>query len=541
MSSIQITSAEADALECSALLHAFLEFLESCPPFPGPWSRITPTTACRQTVAEPECFVRQMREALANASGSLIVSPNRQFEDVLRSLNILVGAPGEEPRLNPKLCGVGRYVFAVHDPSGEHVVDLVTPLGLLSGRRCSAYTVLMPFWNERLLDRASVIGTTSTREAALLLSVGFPAVLMRHVRRSSPLDYRNFWQPAWSAVPGCRALLDTSASRIRNSYACAIGAASSSATQPEPAANPDADHDDGHTAGAARSASATSDTVEAAPTSQAVAGDAKVALGQQPPLADVAAEARQRVEWLGETPGTIVLGRRLAAGEPLYNLECVMGSSLIGFLATVSNQVGRTYEDLQDGMRRYQSENSLPLLVQLEPSDLEILADILVREQSQEEQLEEFLEELDELLLVCSKRPELILPWLTENAEPVPLQTVAEARQALLVTLEEATPTTQKQLAHDQFAEAVDREIVQPLRDRAAAESRNFNHSVHMQYAEVVRNVTIIEPYAVLGRVPGNLKIDVAFDRSNPQVAHAKLQQHLLEVSKLVYNLSRRR
>jgi hypothetical protein len=575
------------AQDCSAALQYCFELMERCPPFPGPWQPITPSATCRQTVAEPACFLERLQGRPDDPLAPGAVAPQRRYDDsVLRAINILCGRAEEEPHLNRRLYGLGRYVFAVRDPSGQFIVDLLTPFGLLSGNPCGAYSVLIPEPGSPLVDVSRVLGTTSTREAALLLSLGYPTVVFRKFGRSTALDIRNFWAPRWTAVPGCQPLLDRNAVKSRLAQAAAswvagpgvppepatIQAVSQAVSDEEihadihedrPCASADAGTGDnthninnnntdiitntiiGGSATAStntnphdkppESSSAAVEGADVVPAEVAVASEDSQPVAQNPRRAfyDLL-----RSLPVGPTPGVIARHWRLADDQTLYRLDCLMGGSLIGLSDAVPLQVTQTFACLQEALRRHNSEKSLPMILLLAPADMEILQGLL----AEEHPLEGIQEELAELLLVCRKPPQEVWPSRAEQfIKPAARPTVAEARQALLQALADANKSLPLQQVHDQFEEAVDREVVEPLRNAAAGEHRSVVQSVQLQYAEAVRNVTIIEPYAVHGSIPRYLEIDVPFDRKSPAVAHRNQQQQVLTVLKMLNTLTKRR
>lgn len=535
MCAAKFSSEKNFARECSAALEACFGLLPPSPPFPAPWEGIVPSAACRQTVTDPAYFLDQLRHLPADQEIPQGITPPRRFADsVLRAANLLRG-PDDESYLNPKLCGVGRSVFAVRDPFGRCVVDLLTPVGLLSGKRCGAFCVLVPWPGAPLVDTCSVLGTTSSREAALLLSLGFPVALLKHIKKSPVRCIRDFWEPYWTAVPGCKPLIDLEAATCSAAKQPATSATAPS-LNPDSATLPDGAHDDGHTANHPDCPTEAADLMPQAPEEEEAAVSDKNPPVEQDPD-DVACEQSQSRR-IGPTPGVIQRQWRLEMGEPLFSFDCLIGGSLVNLSDAVPIQVTRTCADLQAALVRHHAERGLPTILMPEASDMEFLRDLL----EEERPLEELQEQVTELLLNCQKRPADVWPELAAQFTKPELQlTVAQARTALLQELDNSTDTHLVQQAHDRFAAAVDRELVQPLRDMATGERRPLVQSLEGQYAEAIRNLALVEPFAVHGIVPRDLKIDVAFDRNSPVAAHKKLEQRVLTLLKMANTMTNRR
>lgn len=523
------------AWECSAALEACFGLLPLSPSFPAPWHGITPSAACRQTVTDPAHILGQLRHVPADQENPPDITRPRRFDDsVLRAANLLRG-PDNEPFLNRRLCGVGRYIFAVRDPFGRRVVDLLTPVGLLSGKRCGAYSVIVPWPGAALVDTCSILGTTSSREAALLLSLGFPVALFKHIKKSSARCIRDFWEPCWTTVPGCKPLIDLEAATCSAAKE-PVTSATARSLNPDADTLPDDAHDDGHTANHPDCPTEDANVMpQVAEVEEAADSDDRPPVEQDP---DVAAGEQSHSRRIGPTPGVIQRQWRLKTGEPLYSLECLIGYSLIHLSDAVPIQVTRTCADLRAALVRHHAEHWLPKILMPEASDLEMFRDLL----EDERPLDEIQEQVTELLLNCQKHPADVWPDLAAQfTKPEPQLTVIQARTALLQELDNSTDTLLVQQAHDRFAAAVDREVVQPLRDLATGERRPLVQSLEGQYAEAIRNATLLEPYAVYGAVPRDLKIDVPFDHRSPVAAHRLLQQRVLTLLKMLPTVINRR
>ena len=527
------------AQACSLALQTCFELLEPGDPFPAPWQGIAPSATCRKTVADPETFLEQLRGAPADPLASLSVPPRRLFDDsILRAINILVGPAGEEPRLHPWLCAQDRSVFAVRDPQGRYVVDLLTPLGLLSGKRCVTFSVLLPWPGEPVVDRSSVLATTFAREAALLLSLGFPVALLKNLRKASVAELSPFWEPRWTAVPGCLPLINLDAASSQPAEVTATSVVA-------PGVLPDA------------AASHNDNPPVPPPEVVAVPVDVPVDIHVDVPVdlplaAEVASADNQPVEQgpgrvacdamltgaIEPTPNDLERAQRLPAGLPVYACDSVFGGSLIFLSDEVQWPLTNAYASWQEAVRQLRADVSFPSVLMLDASAIAAFRGLLVREHT----LEDIQEELLEFELVCRKRPEEVWPSLVVNfAEPEVLLTVDEARAAFLQALSDVTNATFKQQAYDRFQAAVDRDVCQPLLDAAAGERHAVTRSLSVQYAEAVRIATIIEPFAVHNAVPRNLRIDVPFDRNAPLVALTKQQQLVLTLSKSIISLMKRR
>lgn len=516
-------TAELFARECSAALETLRELCEPCPPFPAPWDEVPPSLNVRQTVLEPETVLAQMRLVPADQPATEAIGSHRRFDDiVLRATNILSGAEGEEPRLNPKLCGAGRYLFAVWDPLGRCIVDFLTPLGLLSGKRYGAYTPLFPWPGDLSGESDDILGTTSTREAALLISLGFPAVILRRIRHSSFSELRRFWEPCWTAVSGCAPFLV-----IENSTRGPLALSWKSFHPPKlvPAhATPRTARPTAPPLPTCDVAQETEDTIDVsgqpdnAPSSQAC--------GSTP--ADSAGPKCDAAKWL----------RNYKAGLPPFNGPVVIAGSLIGLSESPPLHFTKMFKYLHETNRRGNYEMSPPTILKLEPYGIGILQDLFSRDHTREE----LQEELRELFLVCGQQPFDFWPSIAEDIAkqnaPLPL---SEARDLLLEALGDAKSYEAMQRAFDKYTAAVDLEVIQPLLDDAERARSPVMQRFHKQYAEALRIANVIEPFAVNNFVPRDLKIDVSFDRASPRVAFEKQNQIVLKHSQLLLSTMKRR
>jgi hypothetical protein len=526
------------ARACSLALQTCFALLEPSDPFPSPWQGISPTASCRKTIVDPASFLEVLRGAPAEPYASLSVSPHRLFDDcVLRAVNILIG-PAEEPRLHPWLCVNDQAVFAVRDPQGRYVVDLLTPLGLLSGKLCGAFSVLRPEPGEPFLNRSSVLATTYSKEAALLLSLGFPVALLHNLSRASISELRTFWQPCWTAVPGCLPLIDRDAASSRPA-----DMTPTSLVAPDVLPDPSAIHEEAH------QETRRDNPLEPPPDAATVSVDVPV---NAPVNAEAATADGLPVE-RGTAPAAcdamltgaiepasndLERARRLPAGLPMYGCDSVIGGSLILLSETVQMPLTHAYSHWQDAVWQLNADVSFPAVLVLDASTIAAFRGLLRREYT----LEDIQEEIIELELVSRQRPEEVWPSLTEKfAVPEGLLTVGDARAALLQALAEVTSANFKQQAYDRFQAAVDRDVCQPLRDAAAGERHAVTGSLYFQYAEAVRIATIIEPFAVRDFVPRTLRIDVPFDRNAPLSALTKQRQLVLTLSKSITSQMKRR